>query len=185
MCERVLSQWAGRRGIALDNEEIAQLFSRDDPADPRRIDEALLRVSQYREESKGTPTHTRPGASVRPRAESTAATVGAHTSATARGILEAAQSTFLTSGYDVSLDEIARVAGVSKPTIYSHFGDKDRLFRAAMVALAEEMAPRIDAPDISGDLREELVRYAHAFRRITMLDRNLLAFRFRRRRYER
>ena len=46
-------------------------------------------------------------------------------------ILEAATRVFFESGYaDASMDEIAREAGVSKQTVYSHFGAKEALFGA-------------------------------------------------------
>ncbi len=50
-------------------------------------------------------------------------------------IFSAARTTFLANGYaDTSMDEIATLAGVSKPTIYQHFGDKDGLFGATIIA---------------------------------------------------
>jgi AcrR family transcriptional regulator len=48
-------------------------------------------------------------------------------------ILEAAGHLFREQGYGaVSMDQIAREAGVSKATVYAHFESKDRLF-AAMI----------------------------------------------------
>src|SRR5437764_7215203 len=48
-------------------------------------------------------------------------------------IVDAACAEFLREGYSASsMDEIARRAGVSKPTIYSHFGNKERLFLAVI-----------------------------------------------------
>lgn len=42
---------------------------------------------------------------------------------------QAARELFIERGFDgVSVDEIARRARVSKPTIYAHYGDKSRLF---------------------------------------------------------
>ena len=42
---------------------------------------------------------------------------------------------FTQHGFDgVSMDQIAAEAGVSKLTVYSHFGDKDALFVAAVRA---------------------------------------------------
>ena len=44
-------------------------------------------------------------------------------------ILDAAADLFIVHGYGaVSMDAIARAAGVSKATLYSHFGSKDQLF---------------------------------------------------------
>ncbi len=52
-------------------------------------------------------------------------------------ILRGAMQEFLARGYAAaSMDRIAAAAGVSKATIYSHFGDKERLF----IALVEQMA---------------------------------------------
>lgn len=46
-------------------------------------------------------------------------------------ILEAAGSLFLRDGFGaVSMDAVAREAGVSKATLYAHFESKDRLFSA-------------------------------------------------------
>jgi TetR/AcrR family transcriptional regulator, mexJK operon transcriptional repressor len=44
-------------------------------------------------------------------------------------ILDAAADLFIAHGYGtVSMDAIARAAGVSKATLYAHFGSKDQLF---------------------------------------------------------
>lgn len=52
-------------------------------------------------------------------------------------ILEGAMGEFLARGYAAaSMDRIATAAGVSKATIYSHFADKETLFKA----LVEQMA---------------------------------------------
>jgi AcrR family transcriptional regulator len=50
-----------------------------------------------------------------------------------RLILDAAAPVFGNEGYErASVDAIAAAAGVSKPTIYSHFGGKEQLFRASV-----------------------------------------------------
>lgn len=52
-----------------------------------------------------------------------------------QAILEAAFRTFAREGYGQScVREIAAEAGVAKPTIYNHLGDKETLFREAMLA---------------------------------------------------
>lgn len=57
-------------------------------------------------------------------------------------ILEAAERMFLEHGFEgVSMDQIAAAAGVSKLTVYSHFGDKDALFTAAARAWCEQQMP--------------------------------------------
>jgi len=55
-----------------------------------------------------------------------------------RAILEAAGELFLTAGFErTSMDAVAREAGVSKQTVYAHFRNKERLFRAV---IAEKVA---------------------------------------------
>ncbi len=57
-------------------------------------------------------------------------------------ILAAAKSLFGEHGYaGTSMDAVARQAEVSKLTVYSHFGDKNRLFRAAVRAHCAELFP--------------------------------------------
>jgi TetR/AcrR family transcriptional regulator, mexJK operon transcriptional repressor len=51
----------------------------------------------------------------------------------AESILSAAKRTFLASGFGaVSMDTIAREAGVSKATVYAHFAGKEELFGAVI-----------------------------------------------------
>src|SRR5690606_40902510 len=57
-------------------------------------------------------------------------------------ILEAAKRMFTLHGYErTSMDLIASEAGVSKLTVYSHFGDKDALFAAAVKSHCETQLP--------------------------------------------
>ncbi|MFE7120493.1 TetR/AcrR family transcriptional regulator [Streptomyces sp. NPDC057654] len=56
-------------------------------------------------------------------------------------ILGAARELFLRHGVDrVSMDTVAARAGVSKATVYSHFGDKQRLFLAILQDASESLA---------------------------------------------
>jgi TetR/AcrR family transcriptional repressor of mexJK operon len=53
-------------------------------------------------------------------------------------ILAAAERAFLAAGFGaVSMDAIAREAGVSKATVYAHFAGKEDLFGAVVVHLSE------------------------------------------------
>jgi TetR/AcrR family transcriptional regulator, mexJK operon transcriptional repressor len=57
-------------------------------------------------------------------------------------ILEAAKALFLSRGFEgTSMDAVAAEAGVSKLTVYSHFGDKDTLFKSAVQSKCERQMP--------------------------------------------
>jgi AcrR family transcriptional regulator len=61
-------------------------------------------------------------------------------------LLLAALSHFAAKGYDgVQVKEVAEEAGVSKPTLYYHFGSKEGLFRQLCLVSLASMAARIQA----------------------------------------
>lgn len=80
-------------------------------------------------------------------------------------ILEAAKQMFIAHGFDgASMDQIAGEAGVSKLTVYSHFGDKDSLFAAAVRAHSEQKLPDVlFSPSPETALHERLLEIAGAF----------------------
>jgi TetR/AcrR family transcriptional regulator, regulator of autoinduction and epiphytic fitness len=54
-------------------------------------------------------------------------------------ILQGAMQEFLARGYAAaSMDRVAAAAGVSKATVYSHFGDKEKLFKALVEQMAQQ-----------------------------------------------
>jgi TetR/AcrR family transcriptional regulator, regulator of autoinduction and epiphytic fitness len=54
-------------------------------------------------------------------------------------ILDGAMQIFLEQGYaGTTMDKVASAAGVSKPTVYNHFQDKEALFNALMEKLVLE-----------------------------------------------
>ncbi|MBP0491856.1 TetR/AcrR family transcriptional regulator [Pararoseomonas indoligenes] len=75
-------------------------------------------------------------------------------------ILKAGAQLFMASGYaNVSMDAVAKEAGVSKATLYAYFSGKEALFAAivgerctAIASESEEMASHADSTD--GALRE-------------------------------
>lgn len=76
-----------------------------------------------------------------------------------RAITKAASETFLAEGFDrASLDQIAQRAGVSKQTIYSHFADKEALFKAICAELTEKLTIPLRQPAAFSDLRSTLIR---------------------------
>ncbi|WP_306591745.1 TetR/AcrR family transcriptional regulator [Geothrix sp. 21YS21S-4] len=61
-------------------------------------------------------------------------------------LLLSALSHFAAKGYDgVQVKEVAEEAGVSKPTLYYHFGSKEGLFRQLCLVALGSMAVRIQA----------------------------------------
>jgi TetR/AcrR family transcriptional repressor of mexJK operon len=82
-----------------------------------------------------------------------------------QAILDAARQMFTAQGFDgASMDQIAAEAGVSKLTVYSHFGDKETLFGEVVKSYCETRLPDTlfaDVPEVS--LRERLLQIAHAF----------------------
>jgi len=81
-----------------------------------------------------------------------------------RHLLDVARAQFVEGGFDgVSIDAIARVAGVSKETIYRHFADKEALFRAALEAAGEAFtAHALAVHDRSPNVGVELAGLARA-----------------------
>lgn len=83
-------------------------------------------------------------------------------------ILEAATSVFLDKGYaGTSMDDIAKLAAVSKQTVYKHFSDKEQLFAAIVLATTDRLDTTIDLladlPADDADLEENLTRLARRF----------------------
>lgn len=80
-------------------------------------------------------------------------------------ILEAAKRMFTLHGFDrTSMDQIASEAGVSKLTVYSHFGDKEALFAAAVKSHCETQLPdALFEPSPDTPLRQRLLEIARAF----------------------
>jgi len=66
-------------------------------------------------------------------------------------LIAAASELFLEHGFDmVSVDDIIARVGGSRRNVYSHFGGKEGLFRAAMFHVANEMSRPLDEIKIEG-----------------------------------
>lgn len=82
-------------------------------------------------------------------------------------ILDAARELFLQRGYTgTSMDDVARLASVSKQTVYAHFVDKARLFGDLIEAdIAESPTtrhPLVEAMPHTDDLKRDLRAFARA-----------------------
>ena len=79
-------------------------------------------------------------------------------------IIDAAVASFFEHGFAAtSIEKVAAQAGVSKVTVYNHFGDKRGLFTAAVETECERLRGNFAVPSIpSGSLRERLTTIGEA-----------------------
>jgi AcrR family transcriptional regulator len=87
------------------------------------------------------------------------------TSSTSEKILQAALAVFLEVGFErANLEKVAAQAGVTKPTVYSHFGSKIGLLQAVAEQQAQqaltEFAPNLKS---TGNVRRDLIGFAKSF----------------------
>jgi TetR/AcrR family transcriptional repressor of mexJK operon len=87
-------------------------------------------------------------------------------------VLEAANRLFLERGYlATSIDQIAALAAVSKPTVYRFFADKEALLEAIVLGTLDQAGEpfRAELPSLASaeDLRSDLERVARSY--ITMV----------------
>ena len=83
-----------------------------------------------------------------------------------QSISHAAAELFLREGYErCSMDSIAAAAGVSKQTVYSHFANKDELFRSCISGKAQAYDLHVDASE-HVDLESGLASFADGFLRL-------------------
>ncbi|MBQ1157290.1 TetR/AcrR family transcriptional regulator [Streptomyces sp. A73] len=85
-----------------------------------------------------------------------------------QAIMVAATKAFMTKGYaGTSMDDIAKLAAVSKQTVYKHFADKEKLFAEIVLATTNRVDAMVDlVADIPADahaLEENLTRLARQF----------------------
>jgi TetR/AcrR family transcriptional regulator, mexJK operon transcriptional repressor len=94
-------------------------------------------------------------------------------------ILEAAKALFIRNAFaGTSMDAIAAEAGVSKLTVYSHFGDKDNLFREVIRARIQDLLPEdMYSFDPSADIGTTLNHVALVHARLDCDPENVGTFR--------
>jgi AcrR family transcriptional regulator len=82
-------------------------------------------------------------------------------------VLAGAREVFLRDGFEgASVDDIAKVSGVSKATLYSYFTDKRRLFQEVIQAECDRMSKEIEARiDPEAPMREALKTAAYGMTR--------------------
>ena len=80
-----------------------------------------------------------------------------------RQILDGARAVFMSDGFDgASMNDIARMAGVSKGTLYVYFDSKELLFEALIREDKQQHIAELAAIDAPGNARELLVDYGRA-----------------------
>jgi TetR/AcrR family transcriptional regulator, mexJK operon transcriptional repressor len=96
-----------------------------------------------------------------------------------RQVLDAATELFLAHGYGaVSMDAVARSAGVSKATLYAHFPSKDVLF--ASIVRERGLTNQLDGslfPEHVTDLRAALEAIGRRVMRFMLQERTLAIYR--------
>ena len=90
-----------------------------------------------------------------------------------RAILEAATRAFLSKGYDsTSMDDVASLAKVSKPSVYRFFSDKERLFAEIISSTTDQvhiaMRDTLETLPASEDVEADLNRLASRFLKVLM-----------------
>ncbi|WP_434740677.1 TetR/AcrR family transcriptional regulator [Micromonospora sp. SH-82] len=98
-----------------------------------------------------------------------------------RAIIEAAEAIFLRSGYaEASMDDVSTLAGVSKQTVYTHFGAKQQLFVAVVTHVTSDATARVhyEIPDPTDVSAMPAYLEAYARRQLdVVLDERVLAVR--------
>ena len=91
-------------------------------------------------------------------------TLGEEARARARArILQGATAALAKSGFSVTIDEVAGVAGVSRSTVFRHFATHGELLAAAIGELFQQMGDQMPAPPPPGtDIRAWLEGFAVA-----------------------
>ena len=117
------------------------------------------------------PRHAGKSAPAGPRAERKRA-----------AILDAARTAFLRDGFDASVDVIAAEAGVSKVTVYNHFGSKQALFVEVIKdsldgPLGQTLVSAVDGLAETDDLRAAFTAAARAWVAEVRADPEVLAIR--------
>lgn len=94
-----------------------------------------------------------------------------------RELLEAADRVVLRDGPEASMNAIAAEAGITKPILYRHFGDKGGLYRALAKRHTDALLSTLRvALDLPNDRRGRVVATLDAY--LTAIDSNPQVYRF-------
>jgi AcrR family transcriptional regulator len=94
-----------------------------------------------------------------------------------RELLEAADRVVLRDGPEASMNAIAAEAGITKPILYRHFGDKGGLYRALAQRHTDALLATLrTALDLPNDRRNRVEATLHAY--LSTIDSNPQVYRF-------
>ncbi len=92
-------------------------------------------------------------------------------------LVGAAERVIRAQGLDITMDDVAREANVSKPIVYRTVGDKGALVEALSEALVERIASSTERAGIaSGDPRTDFLLSVRSYLAAVHADRNLFLF---------
>ncbi|TQJ37070.1 TetR/AcrR family transcriptional regulator [Streptomyces sp. NBC_00080] len=99
-----------------------------------------------------------------------------------QAIVRAARELFLRDGFGVGMDAIAAEAGVSKVTVYNHFGSKEALFTAVITSALDEPLGHASSAALEGlpeaeDLRSALIDAARTWVHAVSTNQDVAALR--------
>jgi AcrR family transcriptional regulator len=92
-------------------------------------------------------------------------------------ILDAASDVIFERGLGAPLDEVARRAGVSKQTIYNHYGSKGDLVRALIERRSRSISAPLEVEGAEADPEGTLAAYAQMLLGTIAMDRGVALFR--------
>jgi AcrR family transcriptional regulator len=88
-------------------------------------------------------------------------------------ILDAASDVIFERGLSAPLDEIARRAGVSKQTIYNHYGSKVDLMRALIERRSQTITAPLDVPGAAANPEAALAAFAEVLLKTIRIERGV------------
>jgi AcrR family transcriptional regulator len=91
-------------------------------------------------------------------------------------LLDAADRVVRRTGPEVSMDEIASEAGITKPILYRHFGDKDGLYEALAERYVDELSRALQPSSASRSARGRLAAGIDAY--LSYIEREPERYRF-------
>lgn len=95
----------------------------------------------------------------------------------AASLLRTAETLLRAEGPDVTLADIAAAAGVTKPLVYHHIGNKDALGRALADRLADRVEAAVEAATAGArSPRDGIARFLEAYLGVVQRDRHILVY---------